>query len=86
MATTRWEMFRKVPISVASTPQDGLFNVVIDAWWQVTENDEILFHKPSGSPQCNHSQIIAARVRDRIHEGLEVRQLPIVYVPHHCYE
>jgi len=80
---TNWTNFRKVKISKATEIRSGLFQIITDCYWIVTPDEEILFYKVGGanSPQCNQNESLAKSIRDRIHEGLEVYQIPVIYIP-----
>ena len=85
-------VMRKFPLANFTEPKDGAHIIYLDRWWPVTENDEIFFfgreNSPYSSPQCNANKIIVDRhIRNphvlRAADGaeVEVRQLPVVYVP-----
>lgn len=71
----------KVPITAATTPQAGMCMVRLNAWWVVTANNEILYHKPSGSCQCNDKEKVAGSLRDRLYPDCSIQQLPVVFTP-----
>ena len=58
--------------------QDGMFNIIVDAWWCVDENGNPLFFGKRNSPQCNQNKVIT----ERLANGREIIQIPVVYVPY----
>jgi hypothetical protein len=54
----RWIL---APVSDITTPKPGRI-CYGPRWWAVTKNDEVLFFDCYGSPQCNASEAIAARL------------------------
>lgn len=88
-------IMRKVPITEVSEPKSGLFQVYVDYWWPVSNNDEIYFfgtdQYPFASPQGNHDEYTARHLaetmlvtkdeRCRYDDYKETRQLPVIYKP-----
>lgn len=72
--------FKCVKIDKATTPSEGIFRVICDAWWQVTPDNEVMFYR-GHSPQCNQQKTISESIRDRIHKTCSVRQIAVVFVP-----
>lgn len=88
---------RKVPIDQLTTPKRGMFQVYVDDWWAVSEDEELYFYacsaSPFASPQCNGNEELAKRMhaerrvcdekfKDCELTGLkETRRIPVVYVP-----
>jgi hypothetical protein len=73
------DMCNKVKIADVEKPKSGLLDCYMDRWWVVTPDDEILFYQKC-SPQCNADEGIAKNIRDKIFPGLEVRQIPVVFL------
>ena len=77
------DRYKKVKISDASTPINGICMIYTNRYWIVTPDDEILFYRPSknssGSPQCNDNGEIASSLRDKLYPGFHVVQLPVVF-------
>lgn len=86
---------RKVPLSQLTEPKNGLYDVMIDRWWPVSEDGELYFYGtnrfPYASPQCNSNKVIAEKLGRSMaetehehcrYEGFkEIRQIPLVYRP-----
>lgn len=68
-----------VDIETATTPRNGVFRVIVGAWWAVID-EKVMFYL-GHAPQCNHSREIAERVNRKLYPECEIRQLPAVYVP-----
>jgi hypothetical protein len=81
------EKYRRVPIAELTEPTDGYVRVIRNAWWHVTENDEVLFYQVRSrgvsfdAPQCNRVKNVVDMLPI---EGCTSRQIPIVYLPHRC--
>lgn len=69
----------KVPVEALKTPSPGKI-CKGPAWWAVTPDNCVLFFKDYCSPQCNTEKAIVERLRP----GLEVRHIPISFIPHRC--
>lgn len=77
---------QREPISKMTEPPSGLCRVIKDHWWAVTEDEKILFYNGRkgakfSSPQCNADERCARRLHEKLYPGLEVRQIPVVFVP-----
>ena len=72
--------FKRVPVSEIITPKAGRI-CYGGSWWQVTENDEVLFYKGI-SPQCNMNKSIVERLKGPLCK--EVRWIEMTYLPHNC--
>lgn len=83
MAQNLRDRFRLVKIEEAAEVRAGMFQIIKDAWWPVTPNNEILFFKKNrtNTPQCNQNKAVAESSRDRLYPDLKVIQIPVVYVP-----
>jgi hypothetical protein len=68
-----------VDIADAATPRDGVFRVIVDAWW-IVKDEKIMMYR-GFSPQCNRDRKLAESVRKKLYPECELRQLPAVYVP-----
>lgn len=55
----------------------GMFKIITDAWWCVDGDGNPLFYSKHNHPQCNQNKAIT----ERLANGREIRQLPVVYVP-----
>lgn len=69
----------KMSIAELTTPQPGRI-CKAPAYWAVTPDDCVLFYKSYNSPQCNTDETIVRHIRP----GLEVRHIPLAFVPHRC--
>lgn len=65
-------------IDEITTPEDGDM-VFKDRWWQVTENNEVLFYKDFSAPQCNSYKEVAERIAAKF--GRKVVFIPLAFVP-----
>lgn len=59
------------------TPRDGLFRIIVGAWWCVDDDGNPLFYSKANSPQCNQNKDIV----DQLARGRKVKQLQVVYIP-----
>ena len=57
--------------------RDGMFNIIVDAWWCVDDEGNPLFYDKYNHPQCNQNLAIT----ERLARGRAVKQIPVVYVP-----
>jgi len=69
----------KMPVAELTTPTPGRL-CMGPRYWAVTPDNCVLFYKAHYSPQCNVNEEIVHRVRP----GLEVRHIPMAFVPHRC--
>lgn len=60
-----------------NVPKNGMFNIVINHYWLVDDNDNPLFDGKYNSPQCNENRSIV----ERFSKEYKILQLPIVYIP-----
>lgn len=70
------------PISNFSNPCSGLFEILTDYWWIVTENNEFIVYK-SSSIQCNSDKricemMINGTFKDK---NFSVVKIPVMYIP-----
>jgi hypothetical protein len=77
---------RRVPMTDLTTPTTGMFSVYVGYWWPVTDDDCLLFYRPTrrsgyGSPQCNSDRRIAEKVSGIYPMPTTLQQVPIVFVP-----
>jgi hypothetical protein len=72
---------KKVKISELNTPKNGLFDIHIDHYWIVTKDDEVLIYRDF-SPQCNMSETLTTKLRDKIYPDCDVKQIPVIYLPY----
>lgn len=88
------EHFLFVTLEEATKPVNGLFQIFVDYWWPLDSQGRIAFYNPMlagkrrhasikyrGSPQCNSNRLIAERVSQCQEWPVEIRQIPVVYVP-----
>jgi len=68
-----------VDIETATTPRNGIFRVVVDAWWAVID-EQIMFYRGHAA-QCNQNREVAERINRKLYPECEIRQLHVVYVP-----
>jgi len=74
--------FVRVPVSEITTPKAGRI-CYGPSWWQVTENDEVLFYKRIWhSPQCNVNKSIVERLKRPFVK--EIRFIEMAFLPHNC--
>lgn len=69
----------KMPVSELITPAPGRI-CKGPSYWAVTPDGCVLFYKAYCSSQCNEVKSIVERIRP----GLEVRHIPMAFVPHRC--
>jgi len=69
----------KMPLAELTTPAPGRM-CMGPRYWAVTPDECVLFYRSHGSPQCNTNSAIVERIRP----GLEVRYVPMAFVPHRC--
>lgn len=60
-----------------NVPREGVFRIIVDAWWCVDDDGNPLFYSKADCPQCNQNKEIV----DRLARGRSVKQLQVVYVP-----
>lgn len=58
-------------------PRNGLFEIIVDAWWLVDKDDNPLFFDKQNYPQCDRNKTISIRCLG----GEGVKQIPVVYIP-----
>jgi hypothetical protein len=78
--------FKKIPIAdVTKVPdQSGTYDIIVDSWWCVTEDDCILIYK-GFSRQCNSDKAIAEHfIPMEGHPATKVVQLKAAFFPHSC--
>lgn len=73
--------YKFVPISNLSYPRDGMFNVYVDYWWIVTDDNEIIFFQEK-SPQCNKDKRICDMLMNTVYKDTthKVVQIPVIYI------
>lgn len=69
-----------VPVSDITTPKDGRV-CYTDRWWAVTDNNDVLFFKSFGSPQCNRLKSVVERLGGINGVTTTPVFLPLAYVP-----
>jgi hypothetical protein len=74
----------RMKVSDLTTPQAGR-SVMLDHWWLVTDDDEVLFYKHITSPQCNTNRSIVERLGTKEIKTTP-RYIPIAYLPHNCQD
>lgn len=77
---TDYSRYRLLSRAAAITPKSGMHMVYTDTWWITDENGNLYFYE-GHSPQCNAVQKIAEAIRDKVHKGKLVEQIPVVFVP-----
>jgi hypothetical protein len=70
----------RMPVRELTTPHEGR-KCMLDRWWHVTENDEVLFYKGYYSPQCNSDKSVVEHLTIA---GCHAVFLSVAYVPHRC--
>lgn len=73
--------FRKVPICEATRPpaESGTFQVQVNKWWAVTEDDCVLMY--CESRQCNSDRrVVEHIITHEGHPGVKAVLLPHVYL------
>jgi len=73
------EQLTFVPVEEVSRPRDGVFRVVVDAWW-IMSGGQVMFFR-GHSPQCNANREVAERIRKSLYPECEIVQVPVAYVP-----
>lgn len=76
------QFFTPMPISDLINPnRGGYFYHMLNYWWPVTINDEVLFYgrkaSPYSSPQCNLNKLIAETFRGHLSD-FEMKPEPIL--------
>lgn len=71
--------WKKVSIEDLVKPKEG-YRVLMDRWWVVTPNDEVMFHMGT-FPQCNHNKEIVEKLKEKMYAGCYVQHFPIAYAP-----
>lgn len=61
----------------------GHADVLRDRWWACHPTRGLIIFRKS-SPQCNPNQEIALSLMMRLYPWAEVRQIPLVLLPHNC--
>lgn len=85
MAKDAKPKYTNIPIKDLETPKAGVHDIIIDAWWIVTPEDEILLYQ-GRSPQYNQNKTIAERVIKKLHPPeYTLRQIPIIFLPFNDY-
>ena len=69
----------KHPIANFTTPRSGVFNIVVNAYWIVTKEDEVLRFKDINF-LYNPYEVITNKIIDDF-EGCVVKQIPIMFLP-----
>ena len=69
-----------VPMEDIITPKEGR-HVLMERWWNVTENDEVLFYRSYASPQCNSNKSIVDHLWDS--KTIKTRSvfIPVAFCP-----
>ena len=79
--------FKKIPLSEATKPKNG-YEVIVDHWWGVVD-ECLLFYIKHGvnSPQCNIDKRVVESVSKAYKiPNIEVRQVPVVFIPRRKYD
>ncbi len=73
---------RFIPIEKFTSPSDGLFDVCVNNWYIVTQNNEIVVYGKS-SIQFNTDKRICEMMVNNVYvdKGFKVVQIPIMYFP-----
>jgi hypothetical protein len=69
--------FLKVPIRYLEKPQNGLIFAYDNRFWEITEDDCLLFYNGS-QPQCNSNESIVGRLKHPSHSICFIQN---IYVP-----
>ncbi len=69
---------RHIKIEDAITPKDGLYRIVCDYWWIVSNDNTLMY---GASLQANSNKTVAEHVRDKVYPTSRVEQIPVVYIP-----
>lgn len=69
----------RVPLASLIQPRDG-WVCHLNSWWTITERGEVLFFRGL-SAQCNDSEATARHLQKRLYPGLDVRLVPVAYLP-----
>lgn len=75
-----------VPVSEATQPRNGVYQIRKDYYWSVVDKDGIdcIMLYRGYSPQCNSDKSIVEQVNGRLYPEAKIVQLPVVYVPWEC--
>lgn len=68
-----------VDVETATTPKAGIFRIIVDAWWAVTDEKIMLYR--GQLPQCHMDKEMAEQINEKLYPECETRQLPAVYLP-----
>ena len=80
--------FKKVPILEATSIPDknGFYELYKNRYWEVTEDDCILFYKGI-SPQCNSNKVIVeGLLKKNIFPNSRAELIENVWVSHDCQD
>lgn len=58
-------------------PRSGTFNIIVDEYWCVDENNNPLFYGSENYPQCNKD----INILNKFAKEAKIKKIPIVYVP-----
>ena len=73
------------PIEDIITPKEGRV-VFMERWWNVTEDDKVLFYRSYASPQCNSNKRIADHLCDYRDIKTKTVFIPVAFCPDSRYE
>ena len=83
----RKEPFIKISRAEVTTvpTKSGFYDLIVNNWWAVTEDDCILLYGKSRSRQCNSNKSIADHfVKIETHPATKAMLLKTVFLPHDC--
>lgn len=68
----------RIPINEAIVPNEGRLTCIMDAYWVVDQNDNILLY--GGSPQCNKQESIVKLILSKLYKDCKVKKLPVIFL------
>ena len=80
---TAKDSFTRIPLNdlLRIPSKDGHYEVVINHWWALDENENVLIFRKM-SLQCNAKESISKRIiTGKTHPGVEVRFVKCVFLP-----
>lgn len=85
-----YEYMHGVKLEELTVPKTGEFSVFVNHWWFVDQSGNLIFYKRSSEsiyshPMCNIDKGIAELVK-RPYPLYDLKQIPLVFVPHNCEE
>lgn len=68
----------RIPINKVVAPREGQLTCIMDAYWVVDNDDNILLY--NGSLQCNRQELITKLILSKLYKDCKVKKLPIIFL------